>query len=63
MTTSSAPDREIKCACVSLDRRDCIRLRYPKFICDDCDDDLDYETEPCECACHDRNQWMDDDDF
>ena len=47
-------DIDKACACRSTDARDCIRIRYPRFICDDCDDDEDYSTERCECPCHDE---------
>jgi hypothetical protein len=47
--TTAAPPR--RCACVSHDPFECIRVRYRSF-----DDDLDdySEREQCECICHEE---------
>lgn len=50
-------DDPMKCACRSLDPRECMRLRYPGYYGDGLDTDpatLDAMEmdERCECCCH-----------
>ena len=49
------------CACPRLDRRECVRVRYP--IADPEEAELaDLMQEPCGCPCHDKFDDYDRDD-
>lgn len=56
MTAGTETPEDRRCACVSRDARECIRIRYRCFDADGEDDGID---ETCECVCHDE---QDDDD-
>lgn len=54
------PEEKRSCVCVSIDGRECIRIRYGRphpFMCDEA---ADMDPEPCECSCHEPSE---DDDW
>lgn len=51
-----------KCACVSDDAAECLRLRYPDNAFPDPRDDEEQRTpEKCECCCHERQDGDEED--
>jgi hypothetical protein len=50
---------ERRCACVSYDAHECVRIRYARI---DRFDESDWSDEECECACHaEFDEWNRDD--